>query len=629
MQQNWIQIGQDIDGEAASDQSGRFVSLSDDGTRVAIGAPNNDGTNTGNASDNQGSVRVYDFNGTTWTQVGNDIDGGAAGYRSGYPLYLSGDGQTLAITSGGYNSNTGQVNVYRLNGSSVWTKIGQSLSGTQPVEYYGSSVSLSKNGSRLAVGSSYYSPSGNSIKPGLVRVFDYNGSAWVQIGSDLVGASNGDSYGCCVSLSRDGTWLAVGAYSNDTNGMNSGQVRVYNFDTLTEDWFQVGMSINGEASMDQSGTSISLSDDGKRVAIAAIYNAGNGAGSGHVRVYEYLENWSKIGQDIDGEAAGDESGRSISLSGNGTRLAVGAMLNDGTSLDNLNNCGHVRVYDYNGTSWVQIGQDIDGEGSYDRSGNSVSLSLDGTRLAIGAYLNNGASGTDSGSVRIYSLVSTAPCFGKGTLVLCCTAPTEDNINGGEDINDNKSDDFYLPIEEVHKGCYVRVMETPFENTNTTTAAAGIVVTAKTTKKKKVVGVFNSKMRIDFSDPRKCFFTSCSPMESDLLITGHHGVCVSSLTNHPRCTKQKALKLSETVGGFLPPPSADEEKDFFLIPAALCDDFRVVDEPSRFKEGEEVDYYHLCVENESSYDFNLIFVSKNNYPVETLQKDSVVHYGFSL
>ena len=52
----WTQVGADIDGEAAGDRSGRSVSMSSDGTRVAIGAPYNDGT---------GHVRVYAESGGT------------------------------------------------------------------------------------------------------------------------------------------------------------------------------------------------------------------------------------------------------------------------------------------------------------------------------------------------------------------------------------------------------------------------------------------------------------------------------------------------------------------------------------------------------------------------------------
>ena len=49
--------GADIDGEAASDYSGTSVSLSSDGTTVAIGAPYNDGAN----GSNSGHVRIYSY----------------------------------------------------------------------------------------------------------------------------------------------------------------------------------------------------------------------------------------------------------------------------------------------------------------------------------------------------------------------------------------------------------------------------------------------------------------------------------------------------------------------------------------------------------------------------------------
>ena len=43
----WIQMGQDIDGEAASDWSGSSVSLSSDGNTAAIGARYNSWNNSG------------------------------------------------------------------------------------------------------------------------------------------------------------------------------------------------------------------------------------------------------------------------------------------------------------------------------------------------------------------------------------------------------------------------------------------------------------------------------------------------------------------------------------------------------------------------------------------------------
>ena len=74
-----------------------------------------------------------------------------------------------------------------------------------------------------------------------------------------------------------------------------------------------------------------MNSDGDRVAIGAVGNDGNGSGSGHVRVYEYSGgSWSQLGSDIDGEAASDQSGNSVSLNSDGDRVAIGARYNDGT-----------------------------------------------------------------------------------------------------------------------------------------------------------------------------------------------------------------------------------------------------------------------------------------------------------
>jgi hypothetical protein len=64
-----------------------------------------------------------------------------------------------------------------------------------------------------------------------------------------------------------------------------------------------------------------------------------------VRVYEYSSGtgtWAQLCADIDGETPGDNSGYSVSLSSDGTTVAIGAHKNDGTGTVNA---GHVRVYD--------------------------------------------------------------------------------------------------------------------------------------------------------------------------------------------------------------------------------------------------------------------------------------------
>ena len=49
---------------------------------------------------------------------------------------------------------------------------------------------------------------------------------------------------------------------------------------------QLGSDIDGEAEGDLSGESLSLSGDGKFVAIGAFDNEGNGTSSGHVRIFD-------------------------------------------------------------------------------------------------------------------------------------------------------------------------------------------------------------------------------------------------------------------------------------------------------------------------------------------------------
>jgi len=175
-------------------------------------------------------------------------------------------------------------------------------------------------------------------------VYSWSGTTWNQLGDDIDGEAANDRSGYSVSLSGDGSRVAVGAPDNDGDGgTNAGHVRVYSWDGAK--WNQLGDDIDGEAANDLSGGSVSLSDDGTRVAIGALNNGDGGTDAGHVRVYQWDgTTWNQLGADIDGEAADDLSGGSVSLSGDGSRVAIGAPWNDGASLDPTNNAGHVRIY---------------------------------------------------------------------------------------------------------------------------------------------------------------------------------------------------------------------------------------------------------------------------------------------
>ena len=108
---------------------------------------------------------------------------------------------------------------------------------------------------------------------------------YAVIGADIDGEAADDWSGYSVSLSSDGTTVAIGAPYNDANGSDSGHVRIYAWNSTTSAWEQQGADIDGEAAGDWSGNSVSLSSDGTTVAIGATFNFDNGSDSGHVRIY--------------------------------------------------------------------------------------------------------------------------------------------------------------------------------------------------------------------------------------------------------------------------------------------------------------------------------------------------------
>jgi hypothetical protein len=275
----WAQLGSDIDGEAAEDAFGFKVALSSDGSRLAASAPFNSGNGLGS-----GRVRTYQWSGTDWTQLGNNIDGEVARDWSGMALSLSPDGTRLAIgapRNDGNGDNSGQVRVYEWSGS-TWTQLGADIDGASAGDAFGSAVSLSYNGNRLAVGASGYD--GNGIDYGQIRVFHWSGTTWIQLGAGIDGEAEQDY--CCgaVSLSSNGNRLAIATAENDGNGDAAGQVRIFQWSGTA--WEQIGTDIDGEAAGDYFGESVALSSDGNRVAAGARWNDGNGLSSGHVRVFD-------------------------------------------------------------------------------------------------------------------------------------------------------------------------------------------------------------------------------------------------------------------------------------------------------------------------------------------------------
>jgi LPXTG-motif cell wall-anchored protein len=347
---------------------------------------------------------------TSFSQIGDDIDGGAANDWLGYSVAMSDDGSRVVTgTAGGpFFGGAGRVRVYSLiNG--VWTQTGADFDGDAVGDALGRSVAMSADGLRVAIGAS-----GNGGGAGRVRVYTLTNGAWIQTGANIDGESAGDQSGWSVAMSANGSRVAIGARGNDGGGSDAGRVRVY---TLTNGvWIQTGANIDGEAAYNWSGFSVAMSVDGSRVAIGA-YGADGDAGQ--VRVYTLTNGaWVQTGADIDGESAGDLSGYSVAMSADGSRVAIGAPQNYGAA-------GRVRVYTLTNGVWIQTGANINGEAVGDNSGGSVAMSDDGSRVAIGAIFNDGG-GSDAGQVRVYEgvgLTTTTTTIASATTTIAPVTTT--------------------------------------------------------------------------------------------------------------------------------------------------------------------------------------------------------------
>jgi len=399
----WTQRGEDFTGDVPRDEFGKSVSLSADGTVMAVGAPAHNGNGP-----KSGQVKIY-----LWDEEGDSSsdyveiqslygDESDRGYL-GISVSISADGKTLAVGANGSDVNgsfSGQVNVYSWDDAASNFYLLQSIHGDDADDQLGFSLSLSADGKTLAVGA----PRVEAAGPGYVKVY-----SWDDASSNFVqrkdGRINGDDeydyFGRAVKLSGDGTIMAVGAPRNDANGEGSGQVKVYVLDDATLSYKEL-QALYGKSKGYAFGFNLSVSSDGKFLAVAA---PGNEENSGLVTVYEWDKDassntyrelqtmCSNVNADEFGSLDPREIGRySLSFSADGTTLAVGSAWSNGNSGDS----GQVNVFVLNGASseYERIGDTFYGEG-IDLLGYSVSLSEGGKILAIGATqrFDNDKSGT--------------------------------------------------------------------------------------------------------------------------------------------------------------------------------------------------------------------------------------------
>jgi hypothetical protein len=319
---------------------------------------------------------------SSYSQIGNDINQGAGSYEYIAPLHTRVNASYVLQAC--YNNNCIDSDAVSISGN-LATAIGYiKASNSEADDAFGRAIALSGDGSTLAIGSTDDSNAtgingdqtdNSATSSGAVYVFIRNGSSWSQ--QAYIKASNTFteySFGASVSLSDDGNTLAVGQTGDKSNSTG----------------------VNG--------------DDSR-------YWQGNG---GYGSAFIFTRSGSTWSQQAYIKASnpdiGDNFGASVSISGDGMTLAVGAPGEDGaysqSAADQNDNsassAGAVYVFALTGSTWSQQAYLKDGNSiANDSFGNNLSLSDDGDTLAISRIgWDAGTGGNGAGSVLVFYRTNT-------------------------------------------------------------------------------------------------------------------------------------------------------------------------------------------------------------------------------
>ncbi len=385
----WQQLGDEILGNEIYDGNGRSVALSEDGQTVAIGANGNDAN-----GDLAGMARVYRYDGTSWQQLGADFLGEDANDGLGYSIALSADGNTVAIGIPKEDINFsiyGASKIYQYDGSS-WNQMGNTIYGENLNESAGWSLDLSSSGMRIAVGSPYSDSAIQNV--GSVTIYEFNGSDWIPLGNKIEGLIGNLFLGYSVGLNTLGDRVVIGTRDFNPTLMAGGYVEVYDFDGTS--WNKLGSTFNSEADLDGFGERVDISGDGNRFIIGAGYHDTGGTDAGRAYVYDYNgSDWALAGLPIDGHSAGINFGASVAISRQGNRIIIGAPID----FANGPVSGSATVYQFDGSNWNQLSTPLDGVAKSDYIGQSVAMNNDGSVFAYGGPVSGAGNG--SGVVRVF------------------------------------------------------------------------------------------------------------------------------------------------------------------------------------------------------------------------------------
>lgn len=395
---------------------GRSVAISGDGNTAIVGSDGN-------------AAYIFKRTTTGWTQVQKLVKPSALRCNSNNPAWfgwsvaLSKDGSTAMVGASGIFTlyiggfipvpvfhSCSDLPVYRKQGAQwVLEKI-LTTSSVTVEDMFGSSISLSQDGSRAVVGAQLTKCTSRADICGAAYFFERGASGWTSpkrfVNATTYDVSKG-YFGATTAISADGLWALVGAPGGDTAWAFQRQAAPAGWKQIQAIKFPVTRLTK------DFGTAMALSAIGDSAVISAESTTNIADCKGDYNdcgaVYSFIRQGTTWTLQSTFTASDSHSynyfGESLAMSANGKRVVVGT-----GEADCVNgNCGATYLFDRVGTTWVQQGRVTGpsaGLGGTDLGGDfggAVSIGQGGLNMLVAARRDNCAVGKECGKVYHYDI----------------------------------------------------------------------------------------------------------------------------------------------------------------------------------------------------------------------------------
>ena len=375
-------------GDSWNSQTGHSLSLSDDGDILAVGNPYYTANGVNHAGEarvyewdgaeyTQRGGDLPIFIGPSFYQQAKD--------RFGYRVSLSGDGTIVAVgVEGAGSPSYAQVHVYKWTGGPEWLPYGAMASHPRaslvrdPTAHDDDDIlrdmRLTRDGTTLVVG--WAGGFVGTRRYGEVRVYDAiplvadpNQVVWTQRGDSILaedfgGSGSGEMNGYAVAVSDNGNIIATSSPYAAVAGVNNGWggtgiARAFTWNGVA--WVQMGSTLHGATAPKAHpwdyqyayfGEGLAMNANGDVLVVGApAYSSYKG------RIQAYTWNgasWAAYGDPIygfDGDGShlnlgrtNIYSGRSLAMSAKGDRFVEGTGYYEIMNGNRRNELGRVRVY---------------------------------------------------------------------------------------------------------------------------------------------------------------------------------------------------------------------------------------------------------------------------------------------